>query len=385
MKKVLHLASWYPNNTSIQEGDFIQRYLQAISLFQPTEVICVIKDVNNIPLGKKTEINQIKLLKETIVYYHPLQSGISFIDKIISRLAYLNIYKKEIKKYINKNGKPDLIHVHVAMHAGLAATWAKRKYKIDFIVTEHWGGYMHEDIKGLYFENKQLLPFVKFVLKKSKEIWPVSVLLQDAIKNIYNHPRMRVVANVVDETLFNYQLYDNNTFKFLHVSTMSYHKNAEGIFMAFDKFIQENVEAELICLGPVSESLENFINKNISEKGKEKIIFKGVVSYKEVSDFMKKCNVLIINSVFETFSCVAVEALLCGLPVISTPVGILPDIINKKNGIIINNENELLAAMKKIFINHRTMFDKKLIANEYKGAYSYEKIGEQIVQLYDVV
>ena len=58
MKHVLHLASWYPNKTELQEGDFIQRHLQTIALYQPVNVIYVVKDIKQIPPGHQVETAQ---------------------------------------------------------------------------------------------------------------------------------------------------------------------------------------------------------------------------------------------------------------------------------------------------------------------------------------
>src|SRR5580700_8159849 len=94
MEKVLHLASWYPNKNSIQEGDFVQRQIEAISLFNPTEIVFVTKDLKNTGRGEFIVINTKGQLKETLIYYHPLRTGIPVIDKLLSNIKYLQIYKR---------------------------------------------------------------------------------------------------------------------------------------------------------------------------------------------------------------------------------------------------------------------------------------------------
>ena len=57
MKHVLHLASWYPNRRGPQEGDFIQRQLQALAAYTPVHVLAVIKDDSLKPGSTSIEKN----------------------------------------------------------------------------------------------------------------------------------------------------------------------------------------------------------------------------------------------------------------------------------------------------------------------------------------
>jgi glycosyltransferase involved in cell wall biosynthesis len=384
MKKILHLASWYPNKNSEQEGDFVQRQIEAISFYNPAELLFVRKDLINIPRGGKKEINQLGKLRETIIYYQPLRTGITPIDKLLSNIKYLQVYKREIRDYIQRNGRPDLIHVHVAMRAGLAALWAKKKYKIPYIVTEHWCGYKEEDRKGIYQEARRLRPLTTYILRNALAIISVSEDLRKSLRKLYDHPRIHIIPNVVNESFFYYEAVPlQKGFKLLHVSSMNYFKNTEGIITAFDKLLSLCGDAELICIGPCDKALENWVNETVSEKAKSQISFPGVKAYKEVAVYMKYAQVLVINSLFETFSCVAAEALLCGLPVISTRVGILPEIIMPENGILVNNEGELLDAMKKMYLSARTGYDRAHIARQYKGRFSYAVVGAAVVDLYE--
>ena len=41
MKKVLWLASWYPNAAEPFSGDFVKRQAEAVSIFQPLTILFV--------------------------------------------------------------------------------------------------------------------------------------------------------------------------------------------------------------------------------------------------------------------------------------------------------------------------------------------------------
>lgn len=145
MNKVIWLCSWYPSKLSQFNGDFIQRHAQAVAQFLSVEVIHVVKDergiiTNDVLIEKHVSKN----LHETIVYYKPLVTGIKPVDKIASHLKYVKLFKQTVAKQIAAKEKPLFIHVNVVMKAGVIGSWMKSKYRVPYILTEHWTAYQKE-------------------------------------------------------------------------------------------------------------------------------------------------------------------------------------------------------------------------------------------------
>ena len=140
MIKALWLTSWYPNRLDAMNGDFIQRHAKAVSLFCKVDVIHLEPDKNNL-LQQAVELSTQKHenLTETIVLYKLYKFPL--IGKLFSLIRYITLFKKQVAQYIAVNGKPDIVHVHIPMKAGLIALWLKRRYSIPFAVTEHWAIY----------------------------------------------------------------------------------------------------------------------------------------------------------------------------------------------------------------------------------------------------
>lgn len=101
-----------------------------------------------------------------------------------------------------------------------------------------------------------------------------------------------------------------------------------------DKMI-EAVEAlkEDVVFTIVGDGEENvYLHNIVSEKQLEgKVKFIGSVSPKEVGDYMQKNDILIMNSVFEGKPMTIIEAMSYGMPIITTPVGGISEMVN--NGI----------------------------------------------------
>src|SRR5688500_1061968 len=126
MNYALWLVSWYPNRTDIFSGDFIERHAKATALFCKVIVLFISKD-EKLKYGKveieKTIENNLIVYK---VYYGKfLLSG--RIEKLVSLFKYITLQKKIYSQIIKLYGEPGIVHVHVAMKAGLLARYLKRK------------------------------------------------------------------------------------------------------------------------------------------------------------------------------------------------------------------------------------------------------------------
>ena len=81
--------------------------------------------------------------------------------------------------------------------------------------------------------------------------------------------------------------------------------------------------------------------------------------------------------------CVVLEALCCGLPVITSNAGGTAEVIDENNGIVIYDYNKeaLTNAMKNLYINYHH-FNRKNISAKAMEMFSYKTIGKQITDMY---
>src|SRR5574340_1277718 len=117
-KNILWLASWYPNALDLFDGDFIQRHAKAVALFQKLTVIYIKKDEKReLTKDQKIVSSSYGNLTEIIVYYHTPKTRWHFFNRLLSAIKYRRVSHHILRKYIEENGKPDLVHVHVALKA----------------------------------------------------------------------------------------------------------------------------------------------------------------------------------------------------------------------------------------------------------------------------
>jgi glycosyltransferase involved in cell wall biosynthesis len=86
---------------------------------------------------------------------------------------------------------------------------------------------------------------------------------------------------------------------------------------------------------------------------------------------------------FENLPCVVLEALCCGLPVISSRVGGIEEVINSANGILVppNDVQGLKASMKKM-IDMYPQFDREAIAKDAYSKFNYNTVAQKYLSCY---
>lgn len=376
-KRILWLPSWYPNRRDLYDGDFIQRHARAAAIYHDVHVIFVTDADMQLP--KDEEWNYATGLTEQVIYFKK-KNGVA--ARLRKQLTWSNVYQKAIKHYIDKNGLPDIVHVHVPWKAGLIALRMKRKYGTDFIVTEHWT--IYNDGTPSSFEKKTfaIRQLIKKIFKSSVGISPVSVNLSESLRKIFSVKTIEVINNVVDTTLFHFNEKKYSRFTFIHVSNMSPMKNVTMLLTAFKIFVQKtNALVNLVLVGNKSNEFAKYVDDLALLDAS--IFFRGEISYREVAEEMQRCHCFVLSSVAENSPCVIGEALCSGLPVIATNVGGVSELVNETNGKVIPSKDieALVTAMADVYNNYLA-YNCPRIAEDASKRFSYSAIAQKFDELY---
>ncbi|MEO6540523.1 MAG: glycosyltransferase [Ferruginibacter sp.] len=383
--KVLWLASWYPSELFRYDGDFIQRHAAATALFNEVEVIHVVKDTDGLITNDVKEIVTTKGgLTERIIYYKPLKTTISIVDRFLSSLKFKKIYRAAVKNHMLQNGKPAFVHVHIAMKSGLVALWLKRKYKVPYILSEQWGGYLDGAKPNIKDYNAVYQLYWKQIFKEATACTFVSVVLEQQIKKDFQVGNTYVIRNVVNTDIFYPGLkVPDETLRLIHISTMTYQKNPEAILGALHK-LKEATPFEMYLYGPANDGIKELIYKLKLESC---VFIMGEMPQAELAKAIQRSDALVLYSRFETFGCVLIEANACGVPVIVSDIKVFHELVAEGvNGIFVEPENALALAEKlKDFSLEKNNFNNNAIAIATSEKYNFKKIGKQFADLYNKV
>lgn len=380
---VLWLASWYPNRTNITNGDFIERHAKAVAPFVDSlTIVAAVKDetlaYNAVEIDKQQQHNI-----STYIIYYGRSRWSGAIERFFSLRKYIAVHEDILEKIIQEKGRPDLVHVQVAMKAGLVAKRIKQQYNIPYIVTEHWTAYYKEAQPAVYGMGSYFVKEVKSVLKNAALLLTVSNELGKVINENLLKVKYRVIPNVVDTSLFYpAQKQEDAVIRLVHISNMTYQKNAAAIIQALAAWKQQGGKFVLQVFGQPSKDIIDLVNENQLQN---EVVFNGEVLQPVLSAAVREADALILYSRYETFGCVIIEANASGTPVILSNLPVFHELVkDKENGLFVKPDDPAALAEKLVqFAKEKNNFDNKKIAAKAKERYSYDVVGRQLKQVYE--
>ncbi len=382
--KVLWLCSWYPHSTDPFDGDFVERHARSLATQQQVDIIHIVQNLALLQNEKsRTEEKEEKNIR-TKIYYVPVQhTGLKKAGSLVFNVRYYATLYAALKTYIRENGRPDLVHVHVPVKIGAGAIWLKKRFEIPFVVTEHATVYFkhsHDNYFERGFQNRYI---TRKTFSEAEALVSVSDCMEKVIDNLFVIKKKYIIRNAVNTGFFFPKPVNNPVRKFVHVSMMVPFKNVEGILKGLVRLNETTRNWQMIFIGPASTE-----QKNLTEKLglNQQVVWKGILAYTEVAKEMQQADALVHFSKYENLPCVVNEALCCGLPVISSDVGGIAELINEHNGMLVESENiEQLANAMALFLQQPERFNQQQISAAAAAQFNYETIGKEIVEMYQQV
>jgi glycosyltransferase involved in cell wall biosynthesis len=294
-----------------------------------------------------------------------------FTESLSSHNKFLLFFK--IYRRINeilKNEKFDLLTTQDAYFLSLILIFLSKKHGIKFEVQIH-GFEKHHGLRKL---------LAKYSLKQADIIRTVSIKKKEYLINNFSIPAKKIYVSPVfvdrqkiENTKSEFSLRNlyPDDFIFLTVGRLVPVKNIALQIRAIKQLNLEKVKLIIIGQGPQKINLKTLVEQNNIQ---EQVIF--VDGYvKNVADYYKSADCLLITSNMEGYCMVVAEAVLADLPVIMTDVGCAGDLVeNGVNGFVVpvNDLEALLSKMKKVIEDQKILLDFKTKHTIYK-----EKILDQ--------
>jgi len=248
-------------------------------------------------------------------------------------------------------------------------------------------------------KKRYLIFILKFLysLKQVNMIVTVSKEIQQIIKidyrinekkitTIYNGINIETINNLKDEPISDYTdlFYDKNEFKFITVGRLVELKGHEYLIKAFSLVKDKLKNSKLLIIGegPLRNKLKTLIQEFQLENH---VLLLGL--QKNPFNFMTKSNLFILSSIYEGFPTVLLEALACGLPIISTNCKTGPFEILKKNEygllVMVKNSKDLAEKMINLAKNKELLKSFSIKALERAKDYDIKKMFNQWIHVID--
>lgn len=230
----------------------------------------------------------------------------------------------------------EIVHIHTASNNDFIRSSLfvriTKKYKKKVVLHIHGGGF-----KEYYEYNRS---FVNSILGKSDAIVSLSEYWFDFFKNKLGYQNTYIVHNIIAEPKYRDYTSDGKC----HLLYLGHIHPQKGIFDLVNIILKyrEEYEGKLILhIGGGLFEVEELMKILVKNKTNNLIIYHGWVSGKEKENLLNMANVYILPSYAEGIPISILEAMSYHLPIISTTVGGIPDIVDDTCGILIEPGNLL--------------------------------------------
>ena len=362
--KVVFLARWYPHKYDPMFGLFVQRHAEAAARYNDITVVYVHPDEHarqRFEIDRQTE-NRVDTIR---IYY-----------KKGGRLANALRYFKACRKGLRLAGRPDLIHVHVLTRMGVVAYLEKRFHHIPYLITEHWSRYL----PGNGFGGALRKGATRMVVRHAAMVTTVTEnLAQAMLAHGLENPRYVILPNVVDTSLFQPLPHHNEIPRIIHISCFEdQSKNISGLLEAFKRLKDRAVAFQATLIGEGMD-LEAMKAKATQLQLDDRVRFTGLLQGKALAETLAMGDFLVLSSHYENLPVVLLEALACGLPVVSTRVGGIAELIDETNGILVpkGDSQALAEAMERCCASH-SQYDPNTLRNRVVERYGTTSVGKQL-------
>jgi len=162
----------------------------------------------------------------------------------------------------------------------------------------------------------------------------------------------------------------------INVGRLSQEKGLRYLIKSLE-YLSPATKLFLVGDGPEKNSLEKLVEKL---KLENRVIFMGKIAHEELPQILNVMDVFVLPAIsMEGFSNSMLEAMACGLPVVTTPIGAGPEVIKEEIGIIVETKNPKKLADAIIKCSN---LEGNKIREYVEGNFSFSVVANLVYDLY---
>ncbi len=334
------------------------------------------------------KLSQKEIEVDVFTCSHQNTHEVSLIDKNIHLIHLRNSLQTstEIADYINKkNKKYDFFYSHYYL-SGCVGIELKKKFGIPLYHTFHSLSKIKEGFEG---RDPQRFTSEKKVFDSADKIIPLSKYETKILEKYYGNAKNKI--HIIYPGVNHQQFFPQNKINIrlevglplsplilLFVGRTEKIKGINFLLSVYKKWNSStNYDTRLVIVGE---------GNNLIQEKSEYIKFFGAIPYKILPKFYTAADILIIPSFAETFGLTSLEAMSCGLPVIASRVGGLPEIIRQgKNGYLFTpgDKGELMNSLDRLVKDNNLRISMGKFGEKISKMYTWNKTAEKLISLFN--
>ncbi|WP_194976835.1 glycosyltransferase [Aquiflexum lacus] len=350
MKKIMVIPSWYTTSKKPLNGSFFREQAEFLDQSKVGQFVVLYGDEVSTPLLKFLWIYFLSLVKSSwairkdLVIQSPDAYG--FIvpknrrvpEKHRVKLA-IRLYQKAFLTLKGTGFIPDLIHAQSGMDAGIYAHKLSKAHSIPFVIMEHQVFVFH------YYSRYR----AKLVLEAFASAKKTAAVSYDERRQVLmNQPNCNpeVIWNLVDETKYQIQLEKRNkVFTIVTILNSLPIKGSDTFLEAMYALSKETQEFKFIMIGKGADEKSNDPASNAFVRKSKELgiydfgVFIPFVERNQISGILNTAHVFVSPSIQEPHGIAIREAMMCGLPVVTTANGGAEDTVFDEVGLVVPVKN----------------------------------------------
>ena len=257
-------------------------------------------------------------------------------------------YCHALKQFKGEGFWPDLIFAQSTYMGGVIARNLNVKFGIPYLINEHMQPFDYDLPDQLKWDER-----FRDALENAKSVLSVSEFIRNNL--LYNRAKCDpiVMGNYIDDSMFTIPVEPNNPHRDgFELLTVAYfpgiHKDIPNLLSAIagmpKAFVDQN-RLRLTIIGggePCGgfDGKHNMLEEMIRNSGiGDKVRIVPFASRSQMKDYMQKCDLYVLPSMWESFGMSPCEAMLCGKPVVVTDCGGTREFFEDKMGCMVRTHD----------------------------------------------
>lgn len=364
------LPTWYPSPEDPVSGVFVRDQAQAIA--EHHDVAVLVLEPRGPRGDRKVEVS---VEAEDGLLTVRVRAAHGRLRKAWLTLGLI----KGVRRLRSVGFRPDLVHGHV-FRVGAVAVVLGRAMGLPVVVSEHHSLFPRRIATRLD------LMLARLAFRGAEIVAPVSESLRQAIEAYGIRARYRVVPNPVDTRVFHPAEVgasrDGGTPHLLFVGRLVAVKGLPRLLHALAGMAARGRPFQLEVIG---EGPERGEYQQLAERLSlaDQVLFRGNRPRTDVAELMRKADLCVMASDWETLSCVLLEAQASGLPAVAPAVGGIPEALAAGGGLLVPpHDVDALARGIEEALDRPDQFDRPEMARAIRARFGTRAVADRWDEVY---
>lgn len=171
----------------------------------------------------------------------------------------------------------------------------------------------------------------------------------------------------------------------LSVGAFEPRKNLGRVVEAFGR-ASEKIEQDLVIVGPDGWKNQSILRKLTTSKVRNRIHHVGYVSNEDLPYLYAGADAFVFASIYEGFGIPPLEAMACGIPVISSNASSLPEVVGDAARMVDPfSVDDIEAALVDVCTNENRREQMRVLSLKQAKKFSWDQTARQMIRIFDTL